>query len=183
MPERKGRTLESVWTAEKKANVHTADLPCYSCVGGSRCGRRRRMLPAVEYASQDNCEQSGLSQRDCWRGIAITLIDQVMSVNAFHEKARRSQGIGFGICWSCFLSPRVSTVATLPSARFDERVDSLGASWVFSFQPVLPPDCRPFVHPSMEVGQAINAAPKLGFGLLGSLPTKFLDYAAAGTGT
>jgi hypothetical protein len=27
----------------------------------------------------------------------------------------------------------------------------------------------------MEVGQAINAAPKLGFGLLGSLPTKFLD--------
>jgi transposase len=38
-----------------------------------------------------------------------------------------------------------------------ERFCSLGASWVFSFQPVLPPDCRPFVHLSMEVGQAINA--------------------------
>jgi hypothetical protein len=35
--------------------------------------------------------------------------------------------------------------------------DSLGASWVFSFQPVLPPVYRPFVHLSMEVGQAINA--------------------------
>jgi hypothetical protein len=56
-----------------------------------------------------------------------------------------------------FFSGRVATVATLPSALFIERFCSLGASWVFSFQPVLPPDCRPFVHLSMEVGQAINA--------------------------
>ena len=34
---------------------------------------------------------------------------------------------------------------------------SLGASWVFSFQPVLPSVYRPFVHLSMEVGQAIKA--------------------------
>jgi len=34
---------------------------------------------------------------------------------------------------------------------------SLGASWVFSFQPVLPSVYRPFVHLSMEVGQAIHA--------------------------
>jgi hypothetical protein len=43
---------------------------------------------------------------------------------------------------------------------------SLGASWVFSFQPVLPPDYRPLVHLSMEVGQAINAVTgtrRLGF--------------------
>jgi len=33
-------------------------------------------------------------------------------------------------------------VATLPSALFDERF-SLGASWAFSVQPVLPPDYRP----------------------------------------
>jgi hypothetical protein len=35
---------------------------------------------------------------------------------------------------------------------------SLGASWVFSFQPVLPPDCRPF-DPSLgwKLGQAFNA--------------------------
>jgi hypothetical protein len=36
-----------------------------------------------------------------------------------------------------FLPRRVATVATLPSALFKERA-SLGASWVFSFQPVLP---------------------------------------------
>ena len=56
-----------------------------------------------------------------------------------------------------FFSHRVATVATLPSALFIERFCSLGASWVFSFQSMLPPDYRPFVHPLMEVGQAINA--------------------------
>jgi hypothetical protein len=56
-----------------------------------------------------------------------------------------------------FLPRRVAAVATLPSALFDERFGSLGASWVFSFQPVLPSVCRPFFHLSVEVGQAINA--------------------------
>jgi hypothetical protein len=31
---------------------------------------------------------------------------------------------------------------------------------------VLPPDCRPFVHPSMEVGQAINAVTETRLGAL-----------------
>jgi hypothetical protein len=55
-------------------------------------------------------------------------------------------------------------------------VSSLGASWVFSFQSVLPPDFRPFVHLSMEVGQAIDAVTgtrRLNFGALAFL--NFLD--------
>jgi hypothetical protein len=44
--------------------------------------------------------------------------------------------------WARFSLRRVATVATLPSALFDERF-SLGASWAFSFQPVLPPVSRP----------------------------------------
>src|SRR5260370_16037365 len=59
--------------------------------------------------------------------------------------------------WTRFFCCRVATVATLPSALFIERF-SLGASWVFSFQPVLPPDFRPLVSfLRMEVGQAIDA--------------------------
>jgi hypothetical protein len=58
------------------------------------------------------------------------------------------------------------TVATLPSALLLS-VFSLGASWVFSFQPVLPPDCRPLFPSKMEaLGQAINAVTgtrRLGF--------------------
>jgi hypothetical protein len=61
---------------------------------------------------------------------------------------RRPVGVkGFFVFrWTRFsLSRRVAAVATLPSALFIERF-SLGASWVFSFQPVLPPVCRPLVH-------------------------------------
>src|SRR5260370_941516 len=59
--------------------------------------------------------------------------------------------------WTRFFCCRVATVATLPSALFIERF-SLGASWVFSFQPVLPPDFRPLLlFLRMEVGQAIDA--------------------------
>jgi len=72
---------------------------------------------------------------------------------AFHEKAGRSQvSSGWFLLVIWFLSSRAATVATLPSALFDERVCSLGASWVFSFQPVLPPVCRPFFHLTIEVG-------------------------------
>jgi hypothetical protein len=52
---------------------------------------------------------------------------------------------------------RVATVATLPSALSMSGFYALGASWVFSFQPVLPSVYRPFFHLSIEVGQAINA--------------------------
>ena len=67
-----------------------------------------------------------------------------MSVMAFHEKTGRSQVGSFVFSLdTIFLFGRVaSTVATLPSALFDERF-SLGASWAFSFQPALLPDYRP----------------------------------------
>ncbi len=51
----------------------------------------------------------------------------------------------------------VATVATLPSA-LSVSASALGASWVFSFQPVLPPVYRPPV-PFLEwkLGQALDA--------------------------
>jgi hypothetical protein len=68
----------------------------------------------------------------------------VLRVIAFHEKAGRSQVGSFVFSLdTVFLSRRVATVATLPSALLIERFCSLGASWVFSVQPVLPPDYRP----------------------------------------
>src|ERR1019366_1357712 len=44
-----------------------------------------------------------------------------------------------------------------PSIRTLSERFSLGASWVFSFQPVLPPVRRPLFHRKIEVGQAIDA--------------------------
>jgi hypothetical protein len=71
----------------------------------------------------------------------------MIGVIAFHEKAGRSQGDSFWyLLVTLFLPSRVATVATLPSALFDERLGSLGASWVFSFQPVLPTVYRPRFH-------------------------------------
>ncbi len=91
----------------------------------------------------------GRSLRFRWFGI----YHGVLSVIAFHEKAGRSQVVSLSFLFvTRFFSAELPTVATLPSALFDERVFSLGASWVFSFQPVLPPDCRPPVPSEMEVG-------------------------------
>jgi hypothetical protein len=66
-------------------------------------------------------------------------------VNAFHEKAGRSQGdSGFILLDKVFLPPsshcRYASIRTL-----EERIVSLGACWAFSFQPVLPSDWRPVV--------------------------------------
>ena len=55
-------------------------------------------------------------------------------------KGRRSRFFVFAQFLLC--APN-HPVATLPSALFRERSYSLGASWVFSFQSVLPPDFRP----------------------------------------
>ena len=44
-----------------------------------------------------------------------------------------------------------------PSIRTRDERFSLGASWVFSFQPVLPPVRRPLFHRKIEVGQAVDA--------------------------
>jgi hypothetical protein len=66
--------------------------------------------------------------------------------NAFHEKAGRSQvDLFLFFIKKPFLLSRVITLAPSfhPSIRtLDERC-SLGASWVFSFQPVLLPVRRP----------------------------------------
>ena len=86
---------------------------------------------------------------------------------------------------------RFRSVLTLPERpplppsfhphSLDERF-SLGASWVFSFQPVLPPDCRPCFPPTAwKVGQAIDAVTgtrRLGFCI--SFLRMFCLYAAAG---
>ena len=59
---------------------------------------------------------------------------------------------------------------------------SLGASWVFSFQPVLPPDYRPRFH--LEDGswaRRLTQSPELGFRLwLFLSQERFWFYAAAG---
>jgi hypothetical protein len=68
------------------------------------------------------------------------------------------KGIGFGIGWSRYFFPAESPLS--PPFHPHSSMSgfyALGASWVFSFQPVLPSVYRPFFHPSMEVGQAINA--------------------------
>ncbi len=84
----------------------------------------------------------------------------------FHEKAGRCQVVFFVFSWDkVFLPP--SCQCRHPSIRTLRERFSLGASWVFSFQPVLPPDYRPPV-PSGEwkLGQAIDAVTgtrRLGF--------------------
>jgi hypothetical protein len=105
------------------------------------------------------------------------------NVIAFHEKAGRSQGDWFWyLLVTLFLSGRGATVATLPSALFAERFGSLGASWVFSFQPVLPPVYRPRFH--LEDGswaRRLTQSPELGFRLwLFPFAERFWFYAAAG---
>jgi len=58
---------------------------------------------------------------------------------------RKGSGSRFLVLLAFFLRAQTNPVATLPSALFSERFFSLGASWVFSLQPVLPPDFRPLV--------------------------------------
>jgi hypothetical protein len=87
----------------------------------------------------------------------MMLLSDGLSHWAFHEKAGRSQvgsssvpvpGQGF---------PSPSRHCRHPSIRTLNERSALGASWVFSFQPVLPPVWRPLFHRKIEVGQAIDA--------------------------
>jgi hypothetical protein len=82
---------------------------------------------------------------------------------------RRPVGVKSILC--CFLWTRVflppsghcrhASIRTL-----DERFASLGASWVFSFQPVLPPDYRPRFHLEDESwARRLTQSPELGFRL------------------
>src|SRR5215475_12574863 len=81
-----------------------------------------------------------------------------MSANAFHEKAGRSQEDS--VCFSLDkgFSPAESPLTPSFHPHSRGAIWSLGASWAFSFQPVLPPDFRPAV-PLQEwnLGQAFNA--------------------------
>ena len=70
-----------------------------------------------------------------------------MSAIAFHEKAGPSQvGCSFLLDKVLFSSAELSTLSPPfhPHSLMSD-FGSLGASWVFSFQPVLPPDFRPLV--------------------------------------
>src|SRR6266478_144853 len=106
--------------------------------------------------------------------------DPVLSAIAFHEKAGGSQVVSLSFLFvTRFFSAELPTVATLPSALFDERVFSLGASWAFSFQSVLPPDYRPLLHRKMEVGPGdCRSHRNSAFGLCASYR---FNYAAAGS--
>src|SRR5690349_18830523 len=77
------------------------------------------------------------------------------------------KGIGFGIGLVTLFSPPPSRHCRHPSIRtLSERFGSLGASWVFSFQPVLLPVYRPRFH--LEDGswaRRLTQSPKLGFRL------------------
>src|SRR5208337_4487063 len=105
-----------------------------------------------------------------------------MSVIAFHEKAGRSQvGSVVSSLDKVLLPP--SFRCRHPSIRtLDERFCSLGASWVFSFQPVLPPDCRPRFHLSDgSWARRLTQSPELGIGAFCfSFPRMVWLYAAIG---
>ena len=113
----------------------------------------------------------------------IELIDRVVSVIAFHEKAGRSQ-VGFVLVFvgQGFFSAESATVATLPSALFDERFCRSVQVGCSRFSRC----CHLIIDLSFhleheKLGQAINAVTgtrRLGFGL--SFLRMFLLYAAAG---
>jgi hypothetical protein len=68
-----------------------------------------------------------------------------ISAIAFHEKAVRSQVDSISVWLSImFLCRRVAAIAAILPSALSER-SALGASWAFSFQPVLPPVRRPAV--------------------------------------
>jgi len=108
-----------------------------------------------------------------------------MSVIAFHEKAGRSQvDSSLASLSQVLFSRRVAAVAMLPSALSRSDSFSLGASWAFSVQPVLPSVWRPVVllFESRTWARRLTQSPELGFGLLSFLfLERFSFYAAAAT--
>ena len=116
-----------------------------------------------------------------YQAVPVSPGGTVVGVIAFREKAGRSQGDSFWtLLVTLFLPCRVATVATLPSALFDERFGSLGASWVFSFQSVLPPVYRPRFH--LEGGswaRRLTQSPELGFRLFLFLSKNVFDFMPA----
>jgi len=106
-----------------------------------------------------------------------------MSVNAFHEKAGRSQVDSFlFFIRRAFVLPsghcRHASIRTL-----EERLVSLGACWAFSFQPVLPSDYRPVVLllQTRTRARRLTQSPELGLGFIFLFLGRFCFYAAATT--
>ena len=80
-----------------------------------------------------------------------------MSEIAFHEKAGLSQ-VDLFLFFIRKLFSRAEVITLSPSFHPRSLVSILlAASWVFSFQPVLPPDWRPLFLVNDEVGQALDA--------------------------
>ena len=71
-----------------------------------------------------------------------------LTPNAFHEKAGRSQvgSFVFRFMGKVFFPFDPGRRCRNPSIRTLEERFSLGASWAFSLQPVLPPVSRPLFH-------------------------------------
>jgi hypothetical protein len=114
----------------------------------------------------------------------IVPIDRVVSVIAFHEKAGRSQvGSFWYLLAMLFLPSRVATVATLPSALFDEqflvRSVQVGCSR-FSQCCHLIIDLG-FIIEDESWARRLTQSPELGFSLwLFLFAERFWFYAAAG---
>src|SRR5437762_13353973 len=112
------------------------------------------MLRGLRAATRTTRKRSNSAQTDKYcdfttrRGKAFLrmAIEQIafsflwsMTVNAFHEKAGRSQvGSSWFLLVSCFSQPsRQSRHGRHPFHPHSCERSSLGTSWVFSFQPVL----------------------------------------------
>src|SRR6266496_4291724 len=84
--------------------------------------------------------------------------------------------------WTRFFSPAESPSLSPPFHPHSWMSDFFArCKLAFSFQPVLPPDCRPVFLLAEKLGQAINAVTgtrRFGLGL--SFLRMFLLYAAAG---
>ena len=101
--------------------------------------------------------------------MAISPIDcrtEAFSVNAFHEKAGRSQVSSLFVFVDRVFLPPSSHCRHASIRTLEERFVSLGAGWAFSFQPVLLSVWRPVIL-LMQSGtwaRRLTQSPELGFG-------------------
>jgi len=96
----------------------------------------------------------------------------VLSVIAFHEKAGRSQVNSFVFLLDKGFSRAEWPLSPCFHSHSRGAIRSLGASWAFSLQPVLPSVYRPGV-PLLESGtraRRLTQSPELGLGFCLSLP-------------
>jgi hypothetical protein len=112
---------------------------------------------------------------------------RVVSVIAFPEKAGRSQDNSFFILSDKLFLLAVSSGPPSGHCRhasirtLEERLVSLGASWAFSVQPVLPSVWRPVVllFQSGTWARRLTQSPELGFGPLSFSSWNDFDFGLA----